>query len=212
MSYLPRQILRSSFKHDRSFCGHPSGGVNWSKSAATIAHKLVRKGIGDEPMRVEARPANFRYTDSTGKKTTTLVAVYAQVDVMFEVRGICSQLAHDTADKAGLGLANSQFHMTKPLHSKTSTCELILQSHLPPQRGVAPIRKLRLPRFLASRMPRIHIQERQCSRAYRHLRKGAKARQHHPQRGQQTSPNIIRNSSSATNTNATECKSNQVKA
>ena len=81
-------------------------------------------------MRVEVRPANFGYTDSTGKKTTTLVAVYAPVDVKYEVRGICSQLAHDTADKAGLGLANSQFHTMQSFHSKTSTRDYILSSHM----------------------------------------------------------------------------------
>lgn len=78
---------------------------------------------------MEVRPANFGYTDSTRKKTTTLVAVCAPVDVKYEVRGICSQLAHDTADKAGLGLANSQFHTMIPLHSKASTRDLIPSRH-----------------------------------------------------------------------------------
>ena len=122
------------------FCGQRSGmigvfanvlpgGVNWSESAAKIAQELDCQAIVDEPMRVEVRPANFGYTDSTGKKTTTLVAVYAPVAVMFEVRGICSQLAYDTADKAGLGLPNSQFHPMKQIRSKTNTRDYILSCH-----------------------------------------------------------------------------------
>ena len=81
-------------------------------------------------MQMEVRPAYFGYTDNTGKKTTTLVAVYAPVDVMADVKGICSQLAYDSADKAGLGLANSQFHQMKSFHSRNSTRNVILSRHV----------------------------------------------------------------------------------
>ena len=62
------------------------GGVNWSKSAAMIAQEIDRQAVVQETMRVEVRPANFGYTDNTGKKTTTLEAVYAPVAIMAEVR------------------------------------------------------------------------------------------------------------------------------
>jgi hypothetical protein len=65
-------------------------GVNWSKTARTIAQALVQRGVSDEPLIVEVRPAHFSYKDSTGRKTTTLVAVYAPRDAMAEVKGICS--------------------------------------------------------------------------------------------------------------------------
>ncbi len=105
------------------------GGVNWSKSAKTIANELVRQNNDDVPMRVEVRPANFGYTDSTGKKTTTLVAIFAPVAIMAEVRGICSHLAYDTADKEGLSLASSQFHSMKQLRKKEESHDIILSRH-----------------------------------------------------------------------------------
>ena len=123
------------------FCGLRSGmigvftealpdGVNWSKTARTIAKKLAQRGARDKPLRVEVRPARFSYKDSTGRKTTTLVAVYAPRDATAEVKGICSQIAFDSTDKAGLGLAHSQFHPMKSIHSRTSTRDYILERHV----------------------------------------------------------------------------------
>ena len=123
------------------FCGLRSGmigvftealpdGVNWSKTARMIAQKLAQRGARDKPLRVEVRPARFSYKDSTGRKTTTQVAVYAPRDAMAEVNGICSQIAFDSADKAGLGLAHSQFHQMKSFHSRTSTRDYILERHV----------------------------------------------------------------------------------
>jgi len=123
------------------FCGLRSGmigvftealpdGVNWSKTARTIAENLAQRSDNDKPLRVEVRPARFSYKDSTGRKTTTLVAVYAPRDATAEVKGICSQIAFDSADKAGLGLAHSQFHSMKSIHSKTSTRDYILERHV----------------------------------------------------------------------------------
>ena len=125
------------------FCGKASGmigvftdvlpfGVNWAKTAATIEQALVDRNACDEPLRVEVRPAHFSYNNgSEGRKSTTLVAVYAPREVMAEVKGICSQLAFATADKAGaaLGLANSQWYPMKPLHSKATTRNVILEHH-----------------------------------------------------------------------------------
>ena len=132
MAYLSRQILRTTVWHDRSFYRSPPDGVNWSKTARTIAQTLVQRGARDKPLRVEVRPARFSYKDSTGRKSTTLVAVYAPREVMAEVKGICSQLAFDSADKAGaaLGLANSQFYTMKPLHMKAKTRNVILEHHV----------------------------------------------------------------------------------
>ncbi len=107
-------------------------GVNWAKTAKTIEQALVDRHVRDEPLRVEVRPANFSYNNgSAGRKSTTLVAVYAPREVMAEVKGICSQLAFDSADKAGaaLGLANSQWYPMKPLHSKATTRTVILEHH-----------------------------------------------------------------------------------
>ena len=123
------------------FCGLRSGmigvftealpdGVNWSKTARTIAEKLAQRSDRDKPLRVEVRPARFSYNDSTGRKTTTLVAVYAPRDATAEVKGICSQIAFDSTDKAGLGLAHSQFHSMKSIHSRTSTRDYILERHV----------------------------------------------------------------------------------
>ena len=123
------------------FCGLRSGmigvftealpdGVNWSKTARTIANKLAQRSARDKPLRVEVRPARFSYKDSTGRKTTTLVAVYAPRDATAEVKGICSQIAFDSTDKAGLGLAHSQFHPMKSIHSRTSTRDYILERHV----------------------------------------------------------------------------------
>ena len=123
------------------FCGLRSGmigvftealpdGVNWSKTARTIAENLAQRSDSDKPLRVEVRPARFSYKDSTGRKTTTLVAVYAPRDATAEVKGICSQIAFDSTDKAGLGLAHSQFHSMKSIHSKTSTRDYILERHV----------------------------------------------------------------------------------
>ena len=125
------------------FCGKASGmigvftdvlpfGVNWAKTAKTIEQALVDRNACDEPLRVEVRPAHFSYNNgSEGRKSTTLVAVYAPREVMAEVRGICSQLAFAAADKAGaaLGLANSQWYPMKPLHSKATTRNVILEHH-----------------------------------------------------------------------------------
>ena len=94
-----------------------------------VAQEIDRQAIVDEPMRVEVRPANFGYADNTGKKTTTLVAVYAPVTIMAEARGICSHLAYGTADKEGLGLAGSQFHTMKQLRKTGNTRDVILSRH-----------------------------------------------------------------------------------
>ena len=98
------------------------GGVNWSKSVEKIANELDRQEIGDN--------SQCEWRSGLPISEHYLEAVYAPVAVKFEVsRGICSRLAHDTADKAGLGLANSQFHSMKPLDSKTGTRDFILSRH-----------------------------------------------------------------------------------
>ena len=59
----------------------------------------------------------------------TLVAVYAAVDIIAEVKGICMQLAFEPTDDKGLGLLDSQFHEMANLRRETDTRRVILAQH-----------------------------------------------------------------------------------
>ena len=100
-------------------------GVNWSKSAAMLAQEVDRQAVIPGTLRVEIRPARFGFEDKSGAKTTTVAAVYAPVNVMAEVKGICTHLAFDKTDKEGLGLLGSQFHTMTNLRKVTNTHNII---------------------------------------------------------------------------------------
>ena len=85
-------------------------GINWKKSAAMLSQEVNRQVAVPGKIRVEIRPVKFGFEDKSGAQTTTVVAVYAPVNVMAEVKGICTHLAFDKMDKEGLGLLGSQFH------------------------------------------------------------------------------------------------------
>ena len=97
--------MHSRRRHQRS-----PNGVNWSKSAAMLAQEVDRQAVVPGTLRVEIRPARFGFEDKSRAQTTTVVAVYAPVIIMAEVKGICTHLAYDKTDKEGLGLSGSQVH------------------------------------------------------------------------------------------------------
>ena len=59
----------------------------------------------------------------------TLVAVYAAVDIIAEVKGICMRLAFKQTDDTGLGLLGSKFHEMVNLRRTIPTRSVILSEH-----------------------------------------------------------------------------------
>ena len=104
-------------------------GVNWTKSVVMLAQEVDRQADIPGKVRVEIRPAKFRFEDKSGAQTTTVVAVYAPVVVLAKVKGICNHLTFDKTDKEGLGLSGSQFHTMVNLRKVTNTHNIILSSH-----------------------------------------------------------------------------------
>ena len=103
--------------------------VNWSKSAAMLAQEVECQAVVQKILRVEVRPARFGFDDKSGAQTTTVVAVYAPVSIMAEVRGICTHLAYEKMDKEGLGLLGSQFHTMFNLRKVKTHTQCYLSSH-----------------------------------------------------------------------------------
>ena len=104
-------------------------GVNWTKFATMLAQEVDRQADVLGENRVEIRPVKFGFEDKSGAQTTTVVAVYAPVVIMAEVKGICNHLALDKTDKEGFGLSGSQFHTTVNLQKITNSRNIILLSH-----------------------------------------------------------------------------------
>ena len=72
-------------------------------------------------MRVEVQPAKFQWEEDGQEQQTTVMAVYAPMRNMAEVKRIGIQLAFDKTDRAGLGLTGSHFHTMASLHKATRT-------------------------------------------------------------------------------------------
>ncbi len=68
----------------------------------------------------------FGWTDEGQEKSVTLVAIYAGVDIIAEVKGTCMQLAFKPTDSQGLGLLDSQFHEMANMRRETNTRRVIL--------------------------------------------------------------------------------------
>ena len=70
-------------------------GVSWDKSSAMITqevqHRLTRP---DKPC-IETRPVKFDCNEEGSEKSATYVAVYAAVDYIAKVKGICMRLAFE---------------------------------------------------------------------------------------------------------------------
>ena len=104
-------------------------GVSWDKSAATISKEVHRNlSMSDKP-RIETRPVRFGWNEGGHEKASTLVAVYAVVDYIAEVKGICMRLAFENTVEAGLGLLGSQFHTMDNLRRTRNTRNVILSTH-----------------------------------------------------------------------------------
>ena len=104
-------------------------GVNWNKSAAMFSQEVERQLAGPGKAQMQVRPVKFEWEDDSRAQTTTVVAVYAPVVSMVEVKGIGNQLAFDKTDKEGLGLSGSHFHTMANLRKVTKTRNVILSSH-----------------------------------------------------------------------------------
>jgi hypothetical protein len=85
-------------------------GVSWDDTAEMIAQEVLRNSKIPNKPRIETRPVKFGWTDEGQEKSVTLVAIYAAVDIIAEVKGTCMQLAFEPTDSQGLGLLDSQFH------------------------------------------------------------------------------------------------------
>ena len=85
-------------------------GVSWDKSSAMISQEVHRNLTGPDKPRIETRPVKFGWNEEGSEKSSTLVAVYAAVEYIAEVKGICTQLAYGKTDKEGVDLLGSQFH------------------------------------------------------------------------------------------------------
>ncbi len=101
-------------------------GVSWDDTAEMIAQEVLRKSNAPTKPRIETRPVKFGWTDEGKEKQTTIVAVYAAVDIIAEVKGICMRLAFEPTDSQGLGLLNSQFHEMANMRSGSDTRRVIL--------------------------------------------------------------------------------------
>ena len=106
-------------------------GVNWDNSAAMISQEVECLLVEPDKVRVEVRPAKFQWDKDGREQQTTVVAVYAPMNNMAEVKGIHIQLAFDRTDKEGLGLAGSHFYTMANLRKVTRTRKVILSSHTP---------------------------------------------------------------------------------
>ena len=82
-------------------------GVSWDKSAAMISQEVHRNSDRPDRPRIETRPVKFGWKEEGKEKSVTLVAVYAAVDIIAEVKGTCMQLAFEQTDDTGLGLLDS---------------------------------------------------------------------------------------------------------
>ena len=85
-------------------------GVNWKKSVVMLSQEVDHQVAIRGKIQAEIRPFKFGFKDKSGVQTITIVAVYAPVAIMAEVKGICNHLAFNKTDKEGLGLSGSQFH------------------------------------------------------------------------------------------------------
>ena len=103
-------------------------GVSWDKSSAMISQEVHRKLTRPDKPCIETRPVKFGWNKEGHEKSSTLVAVYAAVEYIAEVKGICMQLAYGKTDKEGLGLLGSPFHMTDNLRRATNTRNVILSA------------------------------------------------------------------------------------
>ena len=104
-------------------------GVSWDKSSAMISQEVHRKSTRPDKPRIETRPVKFGWSKEGNKKSSTLVAVYAAVEYIAEVKGICMRLAYEKTDKEGVGLLGSQFHTTDNLQRTINTRIVILSTH-----------------------------------------------------------------------------------
>ena len=68
-------------------------GVSWDKSSAMISQEVHRNLTGPDKPRIEIRPVKFGWNKEGSEKSTTLVTVYAAVDYIAEVKGICMWIA-----------------------------------------------------------------------------------------------------------------------
>ena len=75
-----------------------------------ISQEVHRNSNRPDKPRIETRIVKFSWKEEGKKKSVTLVAVYAAVDIIAEVKGTCMQLAFKQTDDTGLGLLDSQFH------------------------------------------------------------------------------------------------------
>ena len=104
-------------------------GVSWDKSAAMISQEVHRKSTRPNKPRTETRPVKFGWNEEGKAKSVTLVAIYAAVDYIAEVKGICMRLAFGKTDSEGLGLMGSKFQETANLRCTTPTRSMILSEH-----------------------------------------------------------------------------------
>ena len=68
-------------------------GVSWDKSSAMISQEVERRLPNSAKPRIETRPVKFGWNKEGSEKSTTLVTVYAAVDYIAEVKGICMWIA-----------------------------------------------------------------------------------------------------------------------